>query len=321
MNEQVNNQENNQVNNQVNNQANNQLPKKRFNIWILISILLIIGVIGYICYDKGIIKFNVNNSNQESSNETTVDTTGTTDDTTTTDTTKATETSAQKTVTSGNNTYLYIDKTKYVGDYINTVVYNTAKKSTSNNACQDPYTSNNTDTMIFQYNVEIPKILINTDTTKTINNKIISDYSDDINVATGKKNFDGFEGNISYNYYVYNNVLYLIVTSEGANECGSGSSSLRAYYYDIANDKELSLNDVLSKTGYTLNDVASGINKGCVGTGSEVCDGTTGNTVIKSTDELKYVAVYPTTVIGNTPSKTRMSVMFYEGYAKINWQI
>ena len=94
--------------------------------------------------------------------------------------------------------------------------------------------------------VVIPEITIDSSVAQSINSKIAEEYTkyleDGQNICKGPCSVS-----VNYDSIVYDDILYLIIrTNVGAYRAG-GSSKYDVYYYDINNDKELSVQDIISK--------------------------------------------------------------------------
>lgn len=102
--------------------------------------------------------------------------------------------------------------------------------------------------------IDIPKLLFDTDNAKKLNEKIYNSYKNDINnlnVDTEKP----YYFNIDYDYSVKENIVFLSITRLVGSSRGSGFSQTNIYYYDIKNDKELTLDEVCNLFNITLEKV------------------------------------------------------------------
>jgi len=103
-------------------------------------------------------------------------------------------------------------------------------------------------------NVSLPKINIESATVENLNKAILNNY---------KKYTDLFSSDlievgaiVNYNYKVYDNIIFIVIDSY-YYEYPTGKYSTNCYYYDITNDKELSLNDILDRFGISSDDILS----------------------------------------------------------------
>ncbi len=102
--------------------------------------------------------------------------------------------------------------------------------------------------------IDLPKLLFDTENAKKLNEKIYNDYIYDIenlNVKTEKP----YEVEITYDYYIMNNILSLMVERSASSSRGGSGNSRRGYYYDIKNDEELSVDEVAKMFDITLDKV------------------------------------------------------------------
>ena len=99
--------------------------------------------------------------------------------------------------------------------------------------------------------VEIPKILIETDSTKIINDKIYNDYIYYIKMFEDNYKFETFEKaqiiNITYDYKVKEDIIYIIIKTSLSNSRADSDVNHMVYYYDIENDKVLTVDEICSK--------------------------------------------------------------------------
>lgn len=65
---------------------------------------------------------------------------------------------------------------------------------------------------------------------------------------------------VNYNYTIRDNILFVFVESTNVSYRASGGVSSNAYYYDIENDKILNTNEVLEKLGKTKEQVLGNLN-------------------------------------------------------------
>lgn len=101
-------------------------------------------------------------------------------------------------------------------------------------------------------NINIPKINIETSTTNTINNKILSKFENYIALTkqvTTTYNFDPVSLEVNYTYTVLNGIIFIDIHTDHYAYRASGHSYDDIYYYDMENDKELTYKEVLKKLG------------------------------------------------------------------------
>lgn len=202
--------------------------KKTIIIIILLIISLSLG--GYLLYDKAFsnkcnTKETISPTDNENSNETK-------------DNTNSNETN------SGNNTSNDTTTSRkdyeYVGLAFNGYkVYNWPTSEFGKESTDPDQTTNN---------ISIPKILIDTLVTKIINQKILNGYRGYINkITTNIKDEAIVSTEVSYRYAVYKDILFILISDGYLNYRGSGITSYNGYYYDIKNDAELNVNDIIKR--------------------------------------------------------------------------
>ncbi len=99
------------------------------------------------------------------------------------------------------------------------------------------------------HSLQIPKINVSTANVKKLNDKIYSDCSPAYNTL---QNYT--EGNmvyrITYEYRVYKNLVAIVVDYASGHQCSHYNCDYRGYYFDLNNDRELTLDEYVSKLGY-----------------------------------------------------------------------
>lgn len=208
--------------------------KDKKNIVIIILSILLVATVGYIVYSELNMKNNPNNNNPESNN-------------------------TQNDNTNKNNENSQNQTTKYseyniVGEAYNGINVIKNPNDDINIAMGDP------DEMVEK--VILPKILKDTETTRSINKKILDDNKWAISaVENGLQNEDDqnilFDVTTNYDYTVHNNILYILVTTKNWYYHSHAFNTYYSYYYDIKNDKELSTSEVANKLNIKLKDIDS----------------------------------------------------------------
>lgn len=102
-------------------------------------------------------------------------------------------------------------------------------------------------------NYKLPKLTINSKNAQKFNEKIMSQFSSKDDCKSGFQSVSS--SHVDYKYYLKDNTVFILVTQETNNYRGSGSHQHFGYYYDITNDKELSLEDIYKKYSITLDEV------------------------------------------------------------------
>lgn len=106
------------------------------------------------------------------------------------------------------------------------------------------------------HKLEVPKILIETEVTKSINNKIYNDYSKYVeDVKNNGKSYITYEIDIDYTYKVKNNILFLMIDENINSSKTTSMQTYKVYYYDIKNNKELSVDEICNLFDITLNQI------------------------------------------------------------------
>ena len=121
-------------------------------------------------------------------------------------------------------------------------------------------------------NISIPKILIDTPVTKTMNQKILKNYQGYIDaVITNNEKEAIASTTVSYRYAIYKDILFIMVTDSYLNHRGSGITSYNGYYYDIKNDTELSLDDIIKRLSINVSNKLNAISDKIGDTAKTIC--------------------------------------------------
>ena len=121
-------------------------------------------------------------------------------------------------------------------------------------------------------NISIPKILIDTPVTKIINQKILKNYQSYIDtVNTNDQEAAIASTTVSYRYAIYKDILFIMITDSYLNHRAGGGVHFTGYYYDIKNDAELSLNDVIKKLNINVTSKLKAISDKIGDTAKTIC--------------------------------------------------
>lgn len=199
------------------------------NIIIIILSLLLLTALGYIIYSS--LNNNTNKNTQETNNQNTANT-------------------LEQNNTQNNKYQEY----NVVGEAYNGI--NIIKNT------NDDIDTKNGDPVEMVEKVILPKILKDTDTTKTINQNILDDNKWAISaVEKGLQNEDNphvlFDVTTNYDYTINNDILYILVTTQIKYYRSHGWNDYYSYYYDIKNDKELTTNEVATRLNIKLKDLTN----------------------------------------------------------------
>lgn len=199
------------------------------NIIIIILSLLLLTALGYIIYNS--LNNNTNKNTQETNNQNTANT-------------------LEQNNTPNNKYQEY----NVVGEAYNGI--NIIKNT------NDDIDTKNGDPVEMVEKVILPKILKDTDTTKTINQNILDDNKWAISaVEKGLQNEDNphvlFDVTTNYDYTINNDILYILVTTQIKYYRIHGWNDYYSYYYDIKNDKELTTNEVATRLNIKLKDLTN----------------------------------------------------------------
>lgn len=199
------------------------------NIIIIILSLLLLTALGYIIYNS--LNNNTNKNTQETNNQNTANT-------------------LEQNNTQNNKYQEY----NIVGEAYNGI--NIIKNT------NDDIDTKNGDPVEMVEKVILPKILKDTDTTKTINQNILDDNKWAISaVEKGLQNEDNphvlFDVTTNYDYTINNDILYILVTTQIKYYRSHGWNDYYSYYYDIKNDKELTTNEVATRLNIKLKDLTN----------------------------------------------------------------
>lgn len=206
--------------------------KDKKNILIIILSILLVITVGYIVYSE------LNNKNIDNCNKT--------------------ENNNVENNNSHNNNETNQNQTSEQSEYnIVGEAYNGIKVIKNTN---DDVNPKNGDPLELVEKVILPKILKDTDTTKSINKKILDDNKWAIStVEKGLQNEDNpytlFDVTTNYDYTLNNDILYILVTTKNWYYHSESFNDYYSYYYDMKNDKELTTNEVASLLNIKLKDI------------------------------------------------------------------
>lgn len=237
--------------------------KKTIIIILLLIISLSLG--GYLIYDKTTTsKCNTEETISPKDNETPNEA----KDNTSKDNTTSNETTSDN--NTSNDTTTSRKDYEYVGLAFNGYkTYNWSDSDIPRDEDEPEQTVNN---------INIPKILIDTPTTKIINQKILNNYQGYIKkITTNIKDEAVVSTKVTYRYAIYKDILFILISDGYLNYRGSGITSYNGYYYDIKNDQELDTNDIIKRLNIDTKkalDKANGTNEELSGsdTAKYVCN-------------------------------------------------
>lgn len=206
--------------------------KDKKNIVIIILSILLVATVGYIIYSELNTKNSIN-----------------------TDTTDCNNTQNDNTNKNNKNNQNQTNKySEYsiVGEDYNGINVIKNPNDDINTSMGDP------DEMVEK--VILPKILKDTETTRSINKRILDDNNWAIStVEKGLQNEDDqnvlFDVTTNYDYTVHNDILYILVTTKNWYYHSHAFNTYYSYYYDIKNDKELTTSEVAGMLNIKLKDI------------------------------------------------------------------
>ena len=106
------------------------------------------------------------------------------------------------------------------------------------------YNIENEDENYYQVNISLPTININNDKIKQINKEIKEEYYDEANnIMRTAKNYTIYK--VSYVAYIYEGVISIAIKETLKYGNKAETVTVKTYNYDIVNEKELSLNDLI----------------------------------------------------------------------------
>ncbi len=104
--------------------------------------------------------------------------------------------------------------------------------------------------------ISLPKILLNTKDAQSINNKIYNKYKSSTDkLESDKVQIPPTNITISYKYTLKNDILFILIKDEELSSRKGIIEEITAYYYDVKNDKELSVSEICSLFNITLDKI------------------------------------------------------------------
>lgn len=105
------------------------------------------------------------------------------------------------------------------------------------------------------YSLKIPKIDSKLEGATKLNDKIIKDYQYYINIINDNGKVNSFKGltvyDVDYEYNIKNSIVYISMKSKSASSSSAGAID-KVYVYDVKNDKELSILEVLEENNFDV---------------------------------------------------------------------
>lgn len=202
--------------------------KKFLTIIVILSVLLV-GSLGYITYDK--LSDKQDNTNEvKNDNKENKDNKDNKDDKTKDDTTKGDNKDSQTKDDKDNQVKTEVKvETSYT------------KKGTVKGPSESEYENYDV-----EMDINVPKLTGNTKVTESINKKIQNNiYDNEIKSLNSKVR--GYS--VNYNYIIKNDIVLLDLVASTSIFEGSGYTDRYNYFYDIKNDKELTLLEAMKKIG------------------------------------------------------------------------
>lgn len=111
-------------------------------------------------------------------------------------------------------------------------------------------------------NVVAPKININTENVKLVNQEIFDRYNN-MSIDTTKGGYN-IEINYTYKYVPSRNLLFVLITERYEALCATGNIKYNAYIYNTKNDKFLTLEELLELYNITKNDLIDEANNNLI---------------------------------------------------------
>lgn len=108
----------------------------------------------------------------------------------------------------------------------------------------------------YSHTIHIPKINLSSKNAQSLNEKIYNDhivpYQALLNYTEKQMVYQ-----VNYTYKVYENVVGIIVEFTSGPQAACAETKRSYYYYDIRNDKEISLDEYIGELGYTTKELES----------------------------------------------------------------
>ncbi|MEG2348234.1 MAG: hypothetical protein RSB67_01120 [Clostridia bacterium] len=104
------------------------------------------------------------------------------------------------------------------------------------------------------YQLRIPQLNFTTKVVEGINSKILNDFSDVAVEFDNAKSSVGYKSSESdYDFFnpLKDNIVYIFASKILVNETGSTTTTYYSYIYDVKNDKELTVKEILIQKGIT----------------------------------------------------------------------
>jgi len=112
----------------------------------------------------------------------------------------------------------------------------------------------------YNHTIRIPKINLSSENAQNFNNKIYNDHAAPYEVLLNYHE-EQMIYHVNYTYKLYEDVVGIIVEFTGGPQAAGAEIRRSYYYYDVKNDKEISLDEYINALGYTTNELESILKK------------------------------------------------------------
>ncbi len=112
---------------------------------------------------------------------------------------------------------------------------------------------------MYSLNVHIPNFNIVDESLESLNNKINTEYKQQVNEILNSKGSNMIYS-VEYRAYIENQVLFLIIRSNLKQGNNAQQLMVKSYKYDLESKKQINLEEMITKLGYDKQDLQERIN-------------------------------------------------------------
>lgn len=123
-----------------------------------------------------------------------------------------------------------------------------------------PLEKTETDPDVIIKRADIPKLLIDNEQAKALNEKMYNLHKETIDMIKNNNSGDKmgtFNVNIDYDFSILDNIIFIKINYTNDSPRAGGNSSYNGFYYDLENNQELTTEEIASKYNITVDKINS----------------------------------------------------------------
>lgn len=121
-----------------------------------------------------------------------------------------------------------------------------------------PLEKTETDPDVIIKRADIPKLLIDNEQAKALNEKMYNLHEETIDMIKNNNNGSDYSNvNIDYDFSILDNIIFIKINYTSNNSRGGNNIEYHGFYYDLENNQELTSEQVASKYNITVDKINS----------------------------------------------------------------